>query len=71
MLKRHGESAYTPCPLCGQEAVGHLEYENGECQEGCADCLLEIAADPTKPIDRIVAWVKEERGWTPTSSPLC
>jgi hypothetical protein len=48
------------CDLCGARAVGHLDYEDGEILEGCAECLLEVVADPAKPVEAIVEWPLEE-----------
>jgi len=48
------------CDLCGAEAVGELDYEDGEILVGCADCLLEIVSDPAKPVDRIQEYGRQD-----------
>jgi hypothetical protein len=41
------------CECCDAQAVGEILYEDGEILVGCADCLLDIAQDPRKPIHSI------------------
>jgi len=41
------------CDVCGLKADGEITYEDGEILVGCASCLLDIVADPAKPVDSI------------------
>lgn len=45
------------CDFCGADAVGEIEYTDGEVVVGCANCLLEIVADPYKPVEVITEWI--------------
>lgn len=49
------------CDLCGEEVVGEIEFTDGEVVVGCADCLLEIVADPMKPVEVITEYEKRRR----------
>jgi hypothetical protein len=49
------------CDMCGADAVGEIEFDDGELVVGCADCLLEIIADPKKPVEAIVEYTEEEK----------
>lgn len=44
------------CDFCTNNVVGEIEYTDGEVVMGCADCLLEIVADPSKPIEKITEY---------------
>lgn len=48
------------CDICSEEAKGEITYEDGEILVGCADCLLEIVADPAKPVHSIHEYSKED-----------
>lgn len=49
------------CDCCGKPADGEIDYLDGEIFVGCADCLLEIVADPYKPVDTIREYTQEEK----------
>lgn len=46
----------TACDICGEPAQGEVEYSDGEIVVGCPDCLLEIVADPRKPVEVITEY---------------
>lgn len=48
------------CDICGATADGELDYEDDEILVGCADCLLEVIADPKKPVARIIEYTDED-----------
>lgn len=49
------------CDFCDKPAEGEIEYKDGEVILGCAECLLEIVADPYKPVEAIRELGEEER----------
>ncbi len=48
------------CDCCGKPAEGEIEYMDGEILVGCADCILEIAADPYKPVSQIIEYTEAD-----------
>lgn len=56
------------CDICGKPAEGEIDYKDGEILVGCADCLLEIVADPYKPIDTIREYTGDDLNETTPSA---
>lgn len=48
------------CDLCSEPAQGEIDYVDGEILVGCAECLLDIVADPAKPVEAIREYTAEE-----------
>lgn len=47
------------CEICNDKAEGEITYDDGEILVGCGPCLLEIMADPAKPVHSIHEYEKE------------